>query len=161
MHFSRFFLGCLLTPCHLTLSRGSWGLGLMFTQAPPGTEHTFESSFFQLYRQRQGEHSHRTQPSSVKQFQLLLLMNFFGGEKKKSIGLFFRCGCIHRAVSRLWFLLIQFKSGEGLKHQLFWNLANYNTILNSSQLWQEEFRSVVLMVDRARCFQFSPDFWCT
>lgn len=60
----------------------------MFTQAPPGTEHTFESSFFQLYRQRQGEHSHRTQPSSVKQFQLLLLMNFFGGEKKKVLACF-------------------------------------------------------------------------
>lgn len=160
MHFSRSFLGCLLTPCHLTLSRGSWGLGLMFTQAPPGTEHYLWVQLL-LALQRQGEHSHRTWPSSVKQFQLLLLMNFFEGrrsgvEKKKSIGLFFRCGYFHRAVSRHWFLLIQFKSGEGLKHQLFWNLTNYSKILNSSQLWQEKFRSLVLKVGRVRCFRLNP-----
>lgn len=59
---------------------GAGGLGSCLPRPLLGLNATFESTFFQFYRQRQGEHSHRTQPSSVKQFQLLQLMNsFFGG----------------------------------------------------------------------------------
>lgn len=84
---------------------------------------TFESSFFQPYRQRQGEHSHRTQPSSVKQFQLLLLMNSFfagGWGGKKVLACFLGVAAfIELSPDIDFFLLIQFKNGEGLKHQLF------------------------------------------
>lgn len=39
--------------------------------------------------------------------------------------------------------LIQFQS-EGVRHRLFWNLANYNSVLNSSHGGKERFRSSVM-----------------
>lgn len=109
---------CVCTFLHLFLAvfwhhvtwpyqEGAGGLGSCLPRALLGLNTTFESSFFQPRRQRQGERSHRAQPSSVKQFQLPMLVKiFFGGEEreKKSIGLLLRCGYIHRAVSRHCFL---------------------------------------------------------
>lgn len=87
---------------------GAGGLGSCLPRILQGLNSTFESSFFQFYRQRQGEHSHRTQPSSVKQFQLLLLMNL-GVGGRESIGFYFRCGYMQGAHSTLIFNL--FKGG--------------------------------------------------
>ena len=56
---------------------GAGGLGSCLPRPLRGLNATFESSFFSLTDKRQGERSHRTQPSSVKQFQLWPLVNFF------------------------------------------------------------------------------------
>lgn len=79
---SRSFLGCLLTPCHLTLSGGGWGLELMFTQGPPGIEpYLCVQSLPASQTKTRGTFS-PSLPARVKQFQLWLLMNFWGEGKK-------------------------------------------------------------------------------
>ena len=124
------------------------GLGSCLPRPPGDWTLPLSPVSFSLTDKRQGERSHRTQPSRVKQFQLWLLMNFFffffwGGEEGKSIGLCFRCGYSHRAVSALIFHWCSFQSG-GVKRQLFRNLANYSSALNSSHGGKERCQSSVM-----------------